>query len=344
MLFALYITIFFLCLWKIRLPHNSGDGYEFLSKPRTESIKGIFILLIVISHANGYIKDAGYDYAQLGDQWFLLIIDKLKQLVVVMFLFYSGYGVGLSIHNKGKSYVKSIPRRRILTTILNMDVAVLVFIALNLVLGIDMTFSQCGWSLIGWDSVGNSNWYIFCIVLCYAFSYVATYFTSKKYLQCAILFIMTAVVIVMLYRVKDHWWYDTLMAYPLGYAFSCYRDSVIRWIRQHYCTSLLTAVITFTCLSMWHHEYLGFRFNAISMAFAMIVLLLTMKVQVHNPVLEWCGKHLFPIYMYMRLPMIVIQQTKPETLTNNPSLFIIASLVITTIIATLYKHWQIKLL
>lgn len=97
----------------------------------------------------------------------------VRQLLVVMFLFYSGYGVTESIASKGKTYINAIPKKRILTTLLNFSVAVCVFIGLASALGKDLTVEQCLLSLIGWESVGNSNWYIFCILICYAATYIA---------------------------------------------------------------------------------------------------------------------------------------------------------------------------
>ena len=47
-------------------------------------------------------------------------ITKLEQLMVTMFLFYSGYGVMESIKRKGDDYIKSFPKKRILTTLINL--------------------------------------------------------------------------------------------------------------------------------------------------------------------------------------------------------------------------------
>lgn len=46
-------------------------------------------------------------------------------------------------------------------------------VVLNLILRKEMTVSHALLSLIGWENVGNSNWYIFCIICCYAFTYIA---------------------------------------------------------------------------------------------------------------------------------------------------------------------------
>ena len=90
---------------------------------------------------------------------------------MVLFLFYSGYGVMESIIQKGETYIDRFPRHRLLQTLLNFDVAVVCFFFLNLALGIPMSFKQVGFSMIGWESIGNSNWYVFVILYCYLVSF-----------------------------------------------------------------------------------------------------------------------------------------------------------------------------
>ena len=54
------------------------------------------------------------------------------------------------------------------------------------------------------------------------------------------------------------------------------------------------------------------------------------------------GEHLFPIYIYMRLPMIVLENKLPVMIDVWPALFIVISLVVTLVIAHFYRYWQIK--
>ena len=51
-----------------------------------------------------------------------------------MFLFYSGYGVMESIRKKGEAYVVAMPRHRVAGTLINFDVAVLIFLVVDLLM------------------------------------------------------------------------------------------------------------------------------------------------------------------------------------------------------------------
>ena len=166
MLLVELLLIFVLALWGIK-PLKKRFYADYLSKDKTNSIKGLFILLIVLTHSLPYIERSGYQFVRMDDKIFLSSLYHIGQLVVVMFLFYSGYGVSESFKKKGMNYAKSMPRHRILSTLLNFDVAVIFFIILSLILGITLTVKQSLLALTAWESVGNSNWYIFIILLCY---------------------------------------------------------------------------------------------------------------------------------------------------------------------------------
>lgn len=85
-----------------------------------------------------------------------------------------------SIFKKGQAYVESFPRRRLLPTLLNFDVAVAAFLLLNVVLGIKHSKHDIILAFTGWTSLGNSNWYIFVILLCYLCTYIGFYLVYHK--------------------------------------------------------------------------------------------------------------------------------------------------------------------
>lgn len=149
-------------------------------------------------------------------------------------MFYFGYGVMNSIKVKGENYVASIPRKRLLNTTLNFGVAVLFFVVLNLILHIPMELKQVLLSLVCWDSVGNSNWYIFTICFCYLTSYISYKLLgySKRSLisNLSILFVF----MLVLSRFKGSWWYDTCLAYSAGSVYCYYKDCLEDIINRNY--------------------------------------------------------------------------------------------------------------
>lgn len=343
MLLALLLAVFALCLYGVRI-RFSGFHDDFLAKYRTDAIKGVFILLIVLSHSLGYIRESGYTFSAFGDSCFETFFNMISQLVVVMFLFYSGFGVAESFKKKGTSYVQAFPKRRLLTTLLNFDVAVIAFIILSMSLGLSVSLKDGLLSLLAWESVGNSNWYIFVILSCYLFSYVVMRLPlQRQEYRLSLLFVLCVMTIVVLSKCKEFWWYDTILSYPLGFLFSTYKENFVALFKKYYWAGGGLLLSLFIVFYFCPNGSLHLPFNMVSMLFALLCVLLTMKVRISCPALQWCGNHLFPIYIYMRVPMMLIEHRHPNLISTQPVIFILISLLVTLAIAGLYKFWQIKL-
>ncbi len=343
MLLVELLLIFVLALWGIK-PLKKRFYADYLSKDKTNSIKGLFILLIVLTHSLPYIERSGYQFVRMDDKIFLSSLYHIGQLVVVMFLFYSGYGVSESFKKKGMNYAKSMPRHRILSTLLNFDVAVIFFIILSLILGITLTVKQSLLALTAWESVGNSNWYIFIILLCYIASYISfLLYENNKMRRTLLLIVIIFVFLILLSCFKEEYWYNTILCYPAGVLYSTFKEELEQKIKTHYILMLFISVLSFIVLFIIPFDILCIRYNVMCIAFAFSIVLFTMKTSIDNKCLRWFGKNLFPIYIYMRLPMIVMEERFQSTILSYPYIFILISLIITIGIARLYGFWRIKL-
>ena len=74
-----------------------------------------------------------------------------------------------------------------------------------------------------------------------------------------------------------------------------------------------------------------------------LLVILSMKITISNPILCWVGKNLFPMYIYQRLPMIILQNQYESFIGNHPVLFVAISLIVTIGITHFYKYWSISL-
>lgn len=72
-----------------------------------------------------------------------------------------------SLKAKGYQYAHTVITRRFPKLLLFFDVAVLLFLVTNLILGKCPGLKQVLLSFTGWDSIGNSNWYMFIIFCMY---------------------------------------------------------------------------------------------------------------------------------------------------------------------------------
>ena len=210
------LFILLICLYQIKFTKDS----DYMEKEKTTSIKGIFVLLIFLSHIAQYATFNGKI-----DSIYIIIKKHLDQLIVTMFLFYSGYGIMESIKRKGIDYIKGLPKKRILKVLFEFDVAVVIFFILGTILGERFGKLQILLSLVGWDSLGNSNWFIFAILIIYICTYLSFMVFNKKYIGGAILITIFSVgYIYVMKHFKQFYWFNTILCYPLGIWFSLYRD------------------------------------------------------------------------------------------------------------------------
>lgn len=328
---------------------SSGFYDDFLDRKQTDAVKGLFIGMVFLSHALQEVASSGFTPSGALDVAGFRLRAELGQLIIVPFLFYSGYGVMEAIREKGRAYLDSFPRHRLLNTWLNFDVAVLVFICLNLLMGISMDLKQVAWSLIGWKSIGNSNWYIFVILLCYLASWISGVVFREggwKVVALTTVLVLAGEAALSFLKHGQPWWYNTMLCYPAGMCVSLFKDKFTGCVRHYYglVLGLLLAVFLFLHFQKWIPALRGLTFNAESIAFALLIVLVTMKVKTGNRFLLWAGAGVFPIYIYQRLPMRAFRFGAGEDwLCANPYLFLLLCAAVTGVIAGLYRHWQIKL-
>lgn len=335
-----------------RLKIKSKDFYsDYLSFDTTNAVKGIFIALVYIKHTTPYIVNSAYEFnSSIWSRLFFSVDARVGQWIVAMFLFYSGYGIMESIRKKGAAYVLSIPRKRILNTLVNFDIAVALFVVLALLLHRDYSLREYLLSFTGWESVGNSNWYIFVIMLCYLLVYLCFRIQKGKRnihtytIRVIICFLLLVVSVIGLSFLKPSWWYDTMLCFGVGMVYSEWRERIEIFATRWYWLILPILFVSLILLDMSPYYLRGLVYNTYCMVFCLLVVMLTMKIRINNPILIWAGKNLFPLYIYQRIPMIVLSSICGGTFVSSyPVLYAFACLLITLIFAHFYKYWAVKL-
>lgn len=331
------LVLFFVCIYKIKFCKRYEYFTDYLSIEKTTSIKGIFILLVFLSHFGSYAEFSNaidLPYIKLRSLW--------GQTIVTMFLFYSGYGVVESIKRK-KDYVDNIIVNRVLKVLINFDLAIIIFWLVQTYFGKKYTLKRIILTFIGWDGIGNSNWFIFSIIVTYIFTYIS-FKVYKKSRFKAIMAVSILTLIFMSYMsiYKDAYWYDTIFCYSIGMWYSLYREKIEGFILesdQTYLFSLIISILVFIIT----HKYLKnfFVYEIWIFSFVAIVLLLTMKISFHNVILQWLGKNLFGLYILQRIPMLIFKNIHIDKI--NIYLYFILSFIVTIIIAAIFNKLTSKI-
>ncbi len=291
-----------LCLWGIKF---SGYHDDFLSKTDTTPIKGIFTMLILYSHIRGYIQpsDAWYN------AYYSTILDYLGQLIVAMFFFYSGFGIWESFKRK-PGYVHSFFKNRFLKTLLHFDIAVAIFILVQLLIPITYSPKEYLLCWIGWESVGNSNWFIFVILSLYLIALAALFLQKRSGRGGIVWSILAAAGLWVLLRIvadRPTWWVDTMAAFPLGLIAGKYKNVLLSLLGRKGAPYLLTAASL--TLFLLEYKFAGIDiYGGAACLFCILVVFCSSWIKIGNPVLDWLGKNAFTIYIIQRLPMIVCSE------------------------------------
>lgn len=336
------VLILILCLSGVKVCKKGFWG-DYIDREQCNAVKGISIIYIFSSHILGYVVKDGYSLAGFGDMLHLTINKLIGQLCVVMFLFYSGFGVAQSIERKGSQYIDLMPRRRVLTTMLNFSVAVAIFALANLVIGVKMTCLQFLLSIIGWDSIGNSNWYIFVIIFCYLTSWVA----ARNRLCTKVSLLIYGALLVSLSFTRPSYWYNTILSFPAGVLYSHYKTRVEDFCKRHYFGPLCALLAAFVVFRVYligvGIDPMGLIHNLLGIVFAVLIVLLSMKIKITNMCLIWFGVNVFPIYIYQRLPMRVLSKVLGSGfISHHVLVYMLSCFGLTLVIAYLYKYWRIS--
>lgn len=344
MLFFNLIALYALPLFGVRRRDSQSDG-DYLSVEQTNAVRGWFAALILLSHMTQYLK-LTFKLDLIAAEH----IGNIGQLMVAPFLFYSGYGVMLSWLTK-PGYATTFPKHRILRTWFHFVVAVTAFLFLDLVLGIRFGLRQLIVSYIGWDSLGNSNWYVFDTLVLYVLAWLLFVVIDKAnvpkdkkgWVFVATISLCTAVFMFLLRAARAAWWYDTLACFPFGCAIYLAKDRIDKLLRSRLSIYLAVLLLSYVFASMSYRVGVSSHrtvFNICACLFVWIVSMLTMKLRIQNAVLAWLGKYSFYTYIYMRIPMIALQHFG---VSSYVEIFVPACIVLTFLLSRAMKSVTEKL-
>lgn len=272
---------------------------DALSRSQTQAVKGIFVITVFFSHFCSYVSLVQWFDKPLGVycRW-------LGQLMVVPFLFYSGYGVFESAKKKGSAYVKAFPRKRILKTLLHFDMAVFLFIVFDAIFSPGrLSVPTVLRSLVAWDSIGNSNWFVFAILCAYCFCWAGlALFRGGRFRALLATLALCLLYIAVVSRFKESWWWDTILAFPLGCAASLWKDK-LAFLEKPFPWAGC-CVLSLGALAAARLGWLPGCRGQIALVFLVaLIVLSSMRFALGGKILSWCGEQVFGIYILQRLPM-----------------------------------------
>lgn len=315
---------------------KKGDVNSYMAKEGTTSICGLFALLVFFSHFNGYPELSSFN------QFDLLARDTssaLGQLVVVPFLFFSGYGIFEQIKSRGDGYIKALPKKRIFKIYLMFLFAWFFYFILALIFNSNYSVRHYISSIFGITSIGNSNWYVVIIIALYFSTYLSFKVSNDKKVALIINLLLGTLLYFILKNQKDldsSWW-NTIFAYLAGLVYSFFKEKILAIYQKYNWTRIVSLIIVvgltaaFGLLNFIYPNDLLYALMVIS--FALILPSLLANFKIGNKFLLTLGKYTFWIYILQRIPMIIFSYV--PYIRNTVYLYFVICLMITAILAIL---------
>lgn len=335
------VALLIIIVFKIKF-FGKNFNTDFVAKNQTDALNGIFIFIVLLSHMRGYLP------ALPGVSPLASFCNTLGQMMVTSFLFVSGYGCTVSFQKKGMAYIKAMPKNRILTVFVNFDIAILIYWLMGTLMGKTYSAKTIIASLLAWDSIGNSSWYIFTILILYIGFYLCFRLFGEREDKFALftsLVVFTVVFIKVIEYFKttsNHWWYDTAFCFTVGVFFAYYKDAIFKAVTKsnvRYFSLLVLLIGAFIYLNQTGFYYTALYFNFYALIFISIMILILMKVRIGNKALSFLGSHVFEIYIFQRIPMILLSKYTPLTSDPKYYYFFFLAVVLGTFLITIVMHF-----
>ena len=322
---------------------------DYIAPRNTRAVNGFFVAFILLRHcAKTEIFSTPYDAAFLSFGGFL------GQMIVATFLFYSGFGITESIQRKGYAYVRDMPRRHFLGLLVRFEIVTAIYLALCTCMGMTFPIRQIVLAFTGFESFGNSTWYIFVMLVMYLMIFVAFQPCRRKerrylYLSAVLLTLGTMLFVLFLRRMgKPPHWYSTLFMFATGMWYSLLHQPFERFVMRNARNYLLMWTV-FLLILVIAHPFRGYgrltKFFILviwEIALMMMFVLFTMKITLHNSLLEWLGEHIFSIYMLQYIPIGIMMRTG-YIQSETRYLFVAVTFVTSCLLASIFQPWSQKL-
>lgn len=327
-LVAILLTVFIGIKYR---KHDNIDSY--LDKDYTTSIIGIFAVLIFFKHFYNYL-----DYSTLNslDMISAYINRGLGQLVVVPFMFFSGYGILEQIKKRGDKYVNTIPKGRALKVYLMFLLAWIPYFVLIFILPPIYSYQHVLWSVIGFTKIGNSNWYVVIIIALYLSTYVSFKCISNRRDALIVNVLLAVLIMFILKNVgMESYWYDTIPAYAFGLIYSYNKDKIVLLYKTHKASrwimfaASIASTVLFGMLNILDNNI--FFFSMMVISFCMIFACFLSLFAVKNKIVLTLGKYCFWIFVIHRFTMKVFYNV-PAIVKNN-YVYLLVCMVSTAVLA-----------
>lgn len=310
-------------IWKIKFAKIKEWHEDALSLDVSKGILGFFAILIILHHL---VQALGAEKA--GSLGFL---ENLGVCFVGAFFFFSGYGLYSSFKSKA-GYLNGFIKKRMPSILIPFYVCILVFVLTGLAAGETYSGKDLAGYLTGFILLNTQMWYVVEIAIFYIIFYLVFRFIKNENAALTVFGVITVVFIgisLLLghgrFWFQGEWWYNSSLLLFVGVIISRYKEKITTFVKKAYWVVLPICIIAtgifykasiymIRTYSYWSEtsDNGGYadKLRCLSCQLPMIIffvlslLLISMKIQFKNPILNFLGKISLELYLIHNLFII----------------------------------------
>lgn len=366
----IYPIIAAILLFGFKKAKKGEFNEEWNSFSETKAIQGLMALCIVCHHT---AQQTCVNWLPSGN-----IVNGLNVfsdtgfLFVGVFFFWSGYGLFKSFKNKQK-YLSGFISKRVVPVLVPYVLVCFLFTLERL-----FVFKE---KMPLWFKITNFTgitigyyfgWYVQAIVVFYLVFYFA--FKYSRYDFDAILYVFAGVLLWVVagliidhndYFMRGQWWYNSTMLFPFGVLFAKNESKIIEFLKKRFIILVPSSIILFflsfffsrfmESIGGYYGEMMGFPFSKkilyrvltltpqflAAAMFTLFLILICMKAEFHNKVLDFLGSHTLEIYLthafFLEFFAISYNYKRDSIFYARPWLLLLVTIILTIPAAVLLK-------
>ena len=270
----------------------------YLTPAASKSLRGLFSLVVVLDHM----------YQMAGSGLLFPVFIRTGYMAVGFFFFISGYGL-IKRTLTDKTYHKGFLLKRIPSVLIPYILANFIYWIYNLLTGTRYSVSDFFTRIAMGDPIVSNSWYIISILLCYVFFWISICATRKHpglTIAATMLCCAGYVAGCIQLNFSPHW-IKCIAAFPLGLIWAVWEERLLKLIDKAYFSITILAFVLFGSSLLLQMLYGNMSrpplvqalfCNTTILLFVLCLILVTQKLKICNPILDYFGERSLEIYLY----------------------------------------------
>ena len=307
---------------------------DYLSIENTVCLKGIFSMFVLMHHlyclslSCGTVINTRFEF--------------MGYLSVAVFFFCTGYGLMGSYISKGKAYIRTFPKNRILQFYCTYLLFTALYLVMYSLLGDKITLTSVAQALIIPNKDDSQTilygWYLQAALILYiAFYFVFLMVSRYRYQLIGFTLALLAYCVLCIWLGLSPTWYQSVFAVLLGMLWHKCGSIVDAKTKKYKLGYVVFLFIVFCCTlllgrrSLPETIFIPIRMFS-ALIFVLLVLALIRIIPIRCKLTYWLGEHSLELYALQGVPIVIFKRAFPI---DNPIVYSLVVILCTIILAAI---------